>query len=74
MAPAVSKSRSLRTTVPAHVARQLGPEPGSRVKRDIGKVKGEWLATVKRPESCAPRPSLGWAGYALVQKMNQAMP
>ena len=63
MAPAVSKSRSLRTTVPIHVARQLGLEPGSRVKWDIDKAKGEWLATVKKRPESAPRPSL-WAGRA----------
>ena len=46
MALAVSKSRSLRTTVPIHVARQLGLEPGSRVKWDMDKVRGRWIATI----------------------------
>ena len=51
MALAVSNSRSLRTTVPIHVARQLGLEPGSRVKWDLDKVKGRWVATITKTRS-----------------------
>lgn len=43
---AISKIRSLRTTVPIYVARQLGLEPGFRVKWDMDKVKGSWIATI----------------------------
>ena len=46
MALAVSNSRSLRTAVPIRVARQLGLEPGSRVKWHIDRVKGSWIATI----------------------------
>ena len=46
MAPALFNSRSLRTTVPIHVARQLCLEPGSRVKGDMDKVMGNWIATI----------------------------
>ena len=41
----VSNSRSIRT-VPVHVAGHLGLEPGSSAKRDVGKVEGNWMATI----------------------------
>ena len=44
----VSNSQSLRKTVPIHMARQLCLEPSSRVKWDMNKVDGKWIATVRK--------------------------
>ena len=45
---AVSKSDSLRTTVPIYIIKKLNLKKGDRVEWDIDKVKGRWIATIKR--------------------------
>lgn len=48
---AVSKSKSLRTTVPIHIIRKLGLGPRDRVVWDIDKTdNGEWVATIRKKE------------------------
>lgn len=41
-------SASVRTTIPAHVAVQLGLESGSEVLWKLDKVRGRWLATIQK--------------------------
>ena len=48
IALAVSRSESVRTTIPKHIARKLGLEPSVRVVWDLDKVDGEWVAVVRR--------------------------
>ena len=46
---AVSRSNSLRTTVPIHIIRKLGLNPGNHVVWDIDKeTSGEWVATIRK--------------------------
>lgn len=46
---AVSKSRSLRTTVPLHIVEQMELGEGDVVLWKLDKMKsGEWVATVKK--------------------------
>jgi len=45
---AVQRSESVRTTVPKHVAKKLGLEPGIHVVWDIDKVDGEWIETIRK--------------------------
>lgn len=46
---AVSRSNSLRTTVPIHIIRKLGLDPGDHVVWDIDKkADGEWVATIHK--------------------------
>ena len=47
---AVSRSSSLRTTVPAHIARKLDMVQGDRVIWDLDKVNGVWLAIIRKKE------------------------
>lgn len=51
IALAVQKSESVRTTVPKHIAKKLGLEPGVHVMWDIDKIEGEWVATIKKAAS-----------------------
>lgn len=48
MSLAVSHSESLRTTVPAYVARKLGIGPKDRVVWDLDKVDSGWIATIRK--------------------------
>jgi len=45
---AVSKSRSLRTTVPLHIVDQMGLVEGDVVTWRLDKDGKEWIATVKK--------------------------
>jgi len=45
---AVSKSRSLRTTVPLHIVDQMGLAEGDIVVWRLDKDGKEWIATVKK--------------------------
>ena len=45
---AVSRSNSLRTTVPIHIIRKLNLSDGDRVEWDIDKVDGRWMAIVTK--------------------------
>ena len=45
---AVSKSRSLRTTVPLHIVDQMELSEGDVVVWRLDKVGGSWIATVKK--------------------------
>ena len=45
---AVSRSSSLRTTIPAHIVQKLGLEHGGHLDWDIDKVGGEWVATIRK--------------------------
>lgn len=49
---AVSRSNSLRTTVPIHIVRKLGLEQGIHVVWDIEKTKdGKWIATIEKKDT-----------------------
>ena len=48
MALAASNSNPRRTAVPIHVAHQIGPDQGSRVKWNIGNAGREWIDTVRK--------------------------
>ena len=55
MSLAVSRSKSLRTTMPIYVARQLGLEKGSRIKWSFDKIGDEWVAIIRKaPDSTEP--------------------
>ena len=48
---AVSKSKSLRTTVPIHIIRKLGVSQGDHVTWDLDKTdNGEWIAVMRKKE------------------------
>lgn len=44
---AVSKSDSLRTTVPIHIVRKLDLKQGDHIEWDIEKIDRVWFAIVK---------------------------
>ena len=44
-------SASVRTTIPAHVAVQLGLEAGSELSWKLDKVRGRWMASVSKRRS-----------------------
>ena len=50
MTLAVSRSNSLRTTVPVHITRKLKLAQGDRVVWDFDKVDGKWIATIRKKE------------------------
>ena len=39
---------SLRTTIPAHITRQLKLSAKDRLEWDLGMVDGEWVATIHK--------------------------
>lgn len=39
---------SVRTTIPAHIARKMELRVGSTVEWDLDKVNGQWVATIRR--------------------------
>ena len=41
-------SASVRTTIPAHVAVQLGLEAGNSISWKLDKARGRWLATIQK--------------------------
>ena len=45
---AVSRSNSLRTTVPIHIIRKLNLEKGDTVEWDLDKVGKDWIATIRK--------------------------
>ncbi len=45
---AVSRSNSLRTTVPMHIIKKLNLAKGDAVEWDIDKVGGKWIATISK--------------------------
>ena len=47
---AVSNSKSLRTTVPRHIAEQLGLKEKDIVMWSLDKVDGRWTATIIKKE------------------------
>ena len=53
MSLAVSRSDSLRTTVPLHIARKLGLRQKDRVVWDLDKVGDEWIATIRKAQAPA---------------------
>ena len=48
VALAVSKSRSLRTTIPIHIAQKMGLSEGDSIKWDLDKISGSWIGTIRR--------------------------
>ena len=42
---------SVRTTIPAFIARRMGLNVGSVLDWDLDKVDGVWVATIRREES-----------------------
>ena len=50
IALAVPRSQSVRTTIPKHIAKKLGLEPGVVVAWDTDKVGGKWVATIEKKE------------------------
>lgn len=48
MSLAVSRSNSLRTTIPIHIARQLELVAGSRVKWSFDKKGDKWVAVIEK--------------------------
>ena len=46
MSLAVSKSNSLRTTVPMHIVQQLGLKVGDRIVWNLDKVDDTWIVNV----------------------------
>ena len=48
LAQAISRSPSLRTTVPIGVTKKLGLKRGDVVVWDVDKVKGKWIAIVEK--------------------------
>ncbi len=46
---AVSRSNSLRTTVPIHITQKLNLEKGDVIEWDLDKVEGgRWIATIRK--------------------------
>ena len=45
---AVSKSNSLRTTIPIHITKKLGLGKGDHVEWDIDKNNDGWIAIIKK--------------------------
>ena len=50
VAAAQSKSVSIRTTIPAHVAEMLGLKPGDTLKWKVDKDGEQWMATIRKGE------------------------
>ena len=48
LALAVSRSESIRTTVPIHVARKLGLSQGNRIMWAFTKVGDKWIAVIQK--------------------------
>lgn len=48
VALAVRESLSVRTTIPKHIAKKLGFEPGIHLKWDTDKIDGKWVATIQK--------------------------
>ena len=42
---------SLRTTIPAHITKQLGLSAKDRLDWDLDKVDGEWVATIHKVQA-----------------------
>ena len=45
---AVSRSNSLRTTVPMNIVKKLGLNEGDHVEWDIDKINGQWMASIRK--------------------------
>ena len=45
---AVSRSVSLRTTVPRYIIKKLNLKKGDVIKWDIDKSNGKWIAIIKK--------------------------
>ncbi len=49
LALAVSRSNSLRTTIPRHIVKKLNLSKGDAVRWDIDKTtNGKWVATISK--------------------------
>ena len=48
VAAARSRSVSMRTTIPAHITKQMGMEVGDTLVWELDKVKGRWSATISK--------------------------
>lgn len=48
VALAVRESVSVRSTIPKHVAKKLGLDPGTHLKWDVDKIDGEWVAIIRK--------------------------
>ena len=51
VAVAQSKSVSIRTTIPAHVAGMLDLKPGDTLKWEVDKDGKQWIATIRKGET-----------------------
>ena len=51
VAAARARSASVRTTIPAHVANQMGLEAGDVLAWKLDKVRGRWIASVSKRRS-----------------------
>ena len=47
---AVSRSNSLRTTVPMNIVKKLGLSEGDHVTWDMDKINNEWIAIIRKKE------------------------
>ena len=47
---AVSRSSSLRTTIPMNIVKKLGLNEGDRVIWDIDKVEDIWITSLKKKD------------------------
>ena len=48
LALAVSKSCSLRTTVPLHIVNQMGLSEKDIIVWSLDKIDGDWIATIRK--------------------------
>lgn len=48
VALAVRESKSVRTTIPKHIAKKLELDQGVHLKWDIDKIDGEWMAVIRK--------------------------
>lgn len=48
VALAVRESKSVRTTIPKHIATKLGLVQGVHLKWDIDKIEGRWVAVIQK--------------------------
>ena len=51
VAVARSRSASVRTTIPAHIASQMELEAGDVLAWKLDKVRGRWMASVSKRRS-----------------------
>lgn len=47
---AVSRSSSLRTTVPIHIIQKLDLEKGDKLEWDLDKINNKWIVIIRKAE------------------------